>query len=151
MGKNYLVKKIPLFNDHERLLLKVKIINDCWIFNGALTKHGYGRFVIDGVVYSAHRVSYSIFNGELFDNLVIDHICRNKNCINPEHLRQVTFSENVLENSESIQAKNKKKTQCINGHYFSPENTRVMPNERRCRACERIREKKYRNFKKENK
>ena len=112
--------------------------NGCWRWNGSMNKKsGYGVMHSFGYGYVyAHRVSYLYHYGSLDCDLVIDHICRNRLCINPSHLRQVTQKVNILENSNSFCVKNKRKTECINGHEFSIENTIFKPNGYRvCRVC----------------
>ena len=59
----------------------------CWEWQGKLTTNGYGRFGTDYDDYSAHRISYAIFKSEPREDMSIDHICSNRKCINPDHLR----------------------------------------------------------------
>lgn len=126
---------IPLF-DHFRLLSKVSVVESgCWEWQGYKKKSGYGEMSINNKLFIVHRLSYSVFKKPIDENLVIDHICRNRSCINPEHLREVTQKENVLENSLSIQSVNSKKTHCKNGHEFSVENMIYNPTGRECKIC----------------
>lgn len=68
--------------------------SDCWLWTGS-TSRGYGRLRVSGTqVAPAHRVSYQAANGDLMDGMEIDHICRNRGCVNPKHLRQVTRKQN---------------------------------------------------------
>lgn len=124
----------------ENFFSKISVVKGgCWHFLGSIAKSGYGVVSIANgkrsKVMLAHRVSYLIFNGKLEEGLVIDHICRNRKCVNPDHLRQVTRNENVLENSESLQAKNAKKTHCPSGHEYNEKNTRIYNGWRYCKAC----------------
>lgn len=106
--------------------------NGCWIWqistdNGS----GYGQITIDHKVYKAHRVSYEAFVGPIPTGLQLDHLCRVRKCVNPEHLEPVTPLENthrgVGHGSE---------TECPQGHEYSPENTYVTTaNRRHCRTC----------------
>lgn len=118
------IKEVPVFSDHERFLSKIKVNQEsgCWEWQKALTNSGYGKFHIINGDYMTHRVSYSIFKEGLNTDLVVDHICKNRKCCNPNHLRLASFSENVLENSDSGAAINKSKTHCIRGHELIPPN-----------------------------
>lgn len=69
--------------------------NGCWNWQMSKSNTGYGQMRIAGKTHYAHRVSYELFTGPLIDGLVIDHLCMNKACVNPEHLEQVTQEINV--------------------------------------------------------
>lgn len=78
-----------------RLLSKTVPSEDgCLIWSGSKYSNGYGCFSFLGKNTLAHRTSYLLFTGGLTPTLVVDHICRNKDCVNPEHLRQATQKEN---------------------------------------------------------
>ena len=110
---------------------------------GCKTK-GHGRFAITHTkLTQAHRFSYELYNGEITGNLTIDHLCRNRNCVNPQHLEVVTIKENVLRGIGPT-AINSIKTHCIKGHEFNEKNTYIRPNgDRNCRECNRINARKY--------
>lgn len=80
----------------KRLLRNFIDIDGCWVFTKHLNWKGYGAIKIDGKFYKVHRVSYYLFNGDLVEGLVIDHLCKNRACYNPDHLRQITNSLNLM-------------------------------------------------------
>jgi len=87
---------------------KVEIITDpdwtrgpCWIWQGATTEKGYGRFCVGhGKTMLAHRASYAHYIGKLVYGYIVDHECSNKGCVNPDHLTQVGNVENLRLASE---------------------------------------------------
>lgn len=112
----------------------------CWTWQGTLTNKGYGFARRDGRRHPVHRLVYELVNGPIADGLVIDHLCRNRACIKPEHLRAVTLRENTMAaHSLSITAINARKTHCVHGHPLSGDNLIGTPNRRRCKTCLRDR------------
>lgn len=107
--------------------------------NGA----GYGTLSINrhGGKILAHRFSYEHHKGPIPDGLHIDHLCRNTLCVNPDHLEAVTQRVNTLRGTAPT-AINAARSECINGHPFTEENTYTSPGRgrRECRACHRQRE-----------
>lgn len=112
--------------------------HDCWEWIGNRDTYGYGILKKDGKRYKAHRYSVSLVE-PLIPKLVVDHKCRNKGCVNPNHLRQVTAGQNILENSINQSAINKAKTHCKRGHEFSEQNTYKYSYGRSCKTCVRNR------------
>lgn len=68
----------------------------CWEWQGELNRNGYGRVWIDGKRLMTHRVVYELVVGPIPEWLVLDHLCRNRPCCNPEHMDPVTVRENTL-------------------------------------------------------
>jgi hypothetical protein len=129
-------RNIPIFEDHERFLSKIFISGEgCWIYSRGLSSAGYGSFSIKNVSYSAHRVSFELFKDKIAPTNVIDHICRNRKCVNPEHLRQVSYKVNARENNSSPATINAAKTHCKNGHELCGANLYARNGRRHCRAC----------------
>lgn len=104
----------------------------CWIWAGTITPEGYGK---KGRIY-AHRYSYETFKEPIPNGLQIDHRCRVRCCVNPDHLQVVTSKKNTLLGI-SPTAQNARKTHCKYGHEFTEENTYPPPpgRGRRCKAC----------------
>jgi hypothetical protein len=115
----------------------------CWPWLGYRNADGYGVITVGGDderVLRAHRVAYELLLGETIpDGLTIDHLCRNRGCVNPEHMEVVERGENVLR-GEGPSARAARATHCIRGHEFTPENTYFRKSgKRECRACARAR------------
>jgi hypothetical protein len=113
----------------------------CWRWGGKLDVYGYGRL---GSGQLAHRHSYVEVHGAIPTGLQIDHLCRVRDCVNPNHLEAVTARVNSLR-SESVSAINARKTHCPQGHEYDEANTYIAPNGgRSCRSCNRVRAAEYR-------
>lgn len=141
--------------DIVRFISKIDTSNECWIPKLKKNKSGYCIFTVKRTnEYLAHRLSYSFFVEDLIDGMVIDHICKNRACCNPTHLRQVTQYFNVVENSVSKIALQKIKTHCDNGHPLSGTNLRLekrsMGRSGFCRRCITCANKRQRERYKKN-
>ncbi len=113
-------------------------VHGCWLWRGYKTRNGYGRFWMDGRTQPAHRVSYELHVGPIPDGLHIDHLCRNRMCVNPEHLEPVTLAENNRRGAAVI-------THCPQGHEYAGDNLYIgRDGKRYCRTCHRERQRAYR-------
>ena len=118
-----------------------KASNGCWVWKGVPNKSGYGGLKVNGKTVLAHRFGYEMLRGSIPEGMQIDHLCRNRLCVNPEHLEIVTSRVNTLR-GDTIAAKEFRQTHCIRGHLLSGENLKMRANGKRiCRQCKRIREK----------
>lgn len=119
----------------ERFWSKVQKTKTCWIWTSTI-KHGYGYFWLGESEERAHRLSYQMKHGRIRDGLTIDHLCRNRGCVKPSHLEEVTNKVNILR-GVGPSAKNSMKTSCLRGHPFDEINTRWRRDGRGrdCRLC----------------
>jgi hypothetical protein len=119
--------------------------NGCWEWQGSLVD-GYGVVCGTGPYSSlriyAHRYMYERERGPIPEGLEIDHLCRNRKCINPAHLEAVTHRENMLR-GDSFSARHAKQTHCLRGHELTPENVYNWRRQRHCRKCCAIRTRKW--------
>ncbi len=128
----------------ERLAKFISRVNGCWEWQGRITCQGYGQIGVGSRVdgsrrtRQAHTVSYETFVGKVPKGLVLDHTCRNRRCINPDHLEPVTAQENIRRSLPyrpfriGMAVINANKTECKNGHLLDY----VAPNGHRgCKTC----------------
>ena len=127
----------------QRLYRRVKQDGECLLWTGHTTGNGYGSISKDGKQVRVHRVAYELAKGPVPQGLVIDHLCRNPRCINPDHLEAVTEKVNILRGT-SPSALNATKTACKHGHPFDVANTGFQRRGRLCLACNRESCRRYR-------
>lgn len=125
--------------------------DDCWVWQGTILKRGYGRIMRFGKQLHAHRMVWELLVGPLPKDLVLDHLCRNRACVNPDHLEPVPNEVNVMR-GEGVCARNARKTHCPQGHAYDETNTYVHKNGRgrSCRACARTRTRERRQSARQN-
>ena len=119
--------------------------NGCWSWVGPMGSNGYGLFKVNKRMQCAHRVVYEMHRGEIADGLQLDHLCRNRKCVNPDHLEPVTCRENLLR-GHGLTAINAKKTHCPNGHALEGSNILWDDGSRKCRTCNNERQRKARRW-----
>lgn len=124
----------------ERFWARVKAepVLGCLLWTGYRDR-GYGYFKFNGRMARAHRVAYEFTHGAVPSGLELDHLCRNRACVNPAHLEAVTHRSNTLRGAAGAD-RFAWRTHCLRGHEFTSENTRRDRLQRRhCRACNRDR------------
>ena len=133
----------------RRLWVKIQPAEamSCWQWTGVQDGDGYGKIRAGGEHRRAHRITYELLRAEIPAGLQLDHLCRNRACVNPWHLEPVTLVVNVRRgNTGKVKTPRQAVTTCKRGHEFTPENIAwgwsIAPNgkryrTRRCRICKR--------------
>lgn len=118
---------------------------ECWAWQGSVNQDGYGHFWWNGKNGRAHRYAYELRVGPIPKGKQLDHLCRNRWCVNPSHLRVVTNSENMHAPGSRARAHlNATMTHCQRGHKLTPENVGIQQGKYRyCRPCKRKRDYVY--------
>lgn len=127
----------------KRFWSKVRKTKSCWIWTGYRKPHGYGRIWFKKGPEAAHRVIFCLAGKKIPKGMVVDHICRNKSCVRPSHLRIVTIRQNALENNPGTAFQNLHKTHCKRGHELTEDNLVKSLPYRRCLICARSDSRNY--------
>lgn len=143
---------IPLIN---RFWTKVDKTDNCWNWVGQIHHTGYGVIYLSRAeckdpnrrLRLVHRVAYELLEGPIPEGLTLDHLCRNRRCVNPKHLEPVTVVENVMRGF-SPNAIRARRTHCCKGHPLTGYNLIIKPfGYRNCRICHNLEAAKYRQRK----
>mgnify|MGYP000502919220 CR=1 FL=1 len=122
--------------------------DSCWLWRGYIGENGYGHCKISGRCM-AHRLAYELAWGPIGDGLHIDHLCKNRRCVNPNHLEAVTPRENNLRSASPAWVTHRTgihQSECRSGHPLSGDNLYLFPDGRRgCRACQRANRKRWKD------
>lgn len=117
----------------------VRKTDSCWYWEGFINKDGYGMYNNK----RAHRLAYIEKHGEYPPNTVTDHLCRVRNCVNPDHLEAVSIAENVRRGNAAKITKQRwaSITHCKNGHELTPDNLYLEVKDsytrRHCKICKK--------------
>lgn len=135
--------RLILLSEHSVALFEEKVERgSCWVWTARVAKNGYGMWSVrrggKQVTLLAHRVAWYLAHGENPPaGTELDHLCRNRRCVNPEHLEPVSRRENLIR-GETFAAVAVAKTECLRGHALAGYNLIVRPNgTRNCRTCHR--------------
>lgn len=135
----------------------MSLADSCWIWTRGRFDNGYGQAWKHaprtkptgryGRPIQAHRLVYELFCGPIPQSMQLDHVCRQRGCVNPSHLRVVTGRDNLLAaGSKCVAAINAAKTSCNHGHPLSGDNLYVSRGKRYCRTCKRNRKQAARGL-----
>lgn len=124
-------------------------LGPCWIWRAAKIADGYGVIGFAGKSRYAHRLAYEALVGPIPVGLCIDHLCRVRNCVNPDHMEPVTNEENTRRGLGPAMIRNEYGGQCQNGHDLNTAGIYVgVDGGRRCMECRRIHRQRWRDAQK---
>ena len=118
-----------------RIMERVKNVDSCWEWTGSFNHNGYGYISINNKTKRSHRISYELFKGKIPEGLQIHHECRNRKCVNPEHLEAVTCKVNLNRGINAMSLR----THCPQGHEYTSDNLVKRKYGRDCATCNRVR------------
>lgn len=133
--RDYVASRVKQgMSDAERIMFHRQVQPDgCWTLRLKIDPtNGYSRIRINGKGRWAHRVSYEAFVGPIPEGLHIDHLCRNRSCVNPAHLEPVT----PLVNTRRSPIAHGSEQACPRGHRYDDANTYRASGRRYCRTCQ---------------
>ena len=124
----------------DRILENIDIITEsgCWIWMRAVDTYGYPSISVHGKMRIGTRIAYEVFNGPFDKSLDVCHRCDIPCCVNPEHLFLGTASANMIDCVSKGRHVQARKTHCIRGHKFTPENTYRHKKGRICKTCNKM-------------
>lgn len=121
-----------------RILARISVLRGCWLFSKPDPSTGYARITVKGRRVYVHRLAYMLVHGAFAPSLQIDHLCHQRNCVNPRHMEAVPQRVNILR-GVGFAAENARKTHCPQGHEYALH-ARKKKNARDCGICHRVRE-----------
>lgn len=138
-------KRMTNYSVGERFWARVNKTEGCWLWTGSMRTDGYGQFWDGKRNVKAHRFAYEDEGWAIPEGLELDHLCRNRACVRPEHLEAVTHLTNVRRGNSGT--RQLARTHCPRGHEYSPENTYTAPGQtkRGCRTCRIETSKRHRD------
>lgn len=126
------LKDLPPREEWEgRFWDKVEKTETCWLWTSTVNSKGYAHFKLQNRQKTAHRLAYLLTGASLSEELHLDHLCRNRRCVNPAHMEPVSHRENILR-GEGLAAVNARKETAMCGHPFNED---IGKGHRRCREC----------------
>lgn len=130
--------------EQTRFDSKWRTRGDCHIWEGPLDRDGYGTFYLRRRGRRAHRVAWFAAHGPIGEGMVVNHSCRNRACVNVQHLRLLSAAENSMVDSASVGYVNSRKTHCPQGHPYDKTATYRGKTQRVCSICEREKKRRLR-------
>ena len=113
---------------------RIDASGDCWEWTGGTQSDGYGSLSYDSKPWLAHRIVWTMLVGDIPEGLTIDHLCRNRTCVNPDHLEAVAFTENVRRGANP-RYRTVKHHRCVKGHLYAGANIDTRGKTDRCYPC----------------
>jgi len=128
-------------NRQDSFWSKVEYGPDCWIWNAAKNRKGYGQFRVDGKLWISHRLVWTLAHGEIPKGMHVLHTtCDNPSCVRPDHLSIGTNQDNVDDKMRKKRHWTFTRTACKAGHAYTSETVRIRPcdGSRVCKLCKRL-------------